>query len=50
MPTYNYTALNNNGSKKKGILSASSEREARKYIIPKAVMSAHILGIKEELL
>ena len=32
MPTYNYTALNNNGSKKKGILSASSEREARKYI------------------
>jgi len=32
MPTYNYIALNNNGSKKKGILSASSEREARKYI------------------
>ena len=32
MPTYHYIALNNNGSKKKGILSASSEREARKYI------------------
>ena len=32
MPTYNYIALNNNGTKKKGILSASSEREARKYI------------------
>ena len=32
MPTYNYIAINNNGSKKKGILSASSEREARKYI------------------
>ena len=32
MPTYNYIALNNNGSKKKGILSASSERETRKYI------------------
>jgi general secretion pathway protein F len=32
MPTYNYTAINNNGSKKKGILSAASEREARKFI------------------
>ena len=32
MPTYNYIALNNNGTKKKGILSASSEREARRYI------------------
>ena len=32
MPTYNYIAPNNNGTKKKGILSASSEREARKYI------------------
>ena len=32
MPTYSYTAINNNGSKKKGILSASSEREARKFI------------------
>ena len=30
MPNYKYTALNNNGSKKIGILSASSEREARK--------------------
>ena len=32
MPTYSYTAINNNGSKKKGILSAVSEREARKFI------------------
>ena len=32
MPTYNYIALNNNGTKKKGILSASSEREARRFI------------------
>ncbi|MAV83238.1 MAG: type II secretion system protein F [Pelagibacteraceae bacterium] len=32
MPTYSYTAINNNGSKKKGILSATSEREARKFI------------------
>lgn len=32
MPNYNYTALNNNGLKKTGILTASSEREARKYI------------------
>ena len=32
MPNYKYTALNNNGSKKIGILSASSEREARKLI------------------
>jgi len=32
MPTYNYTAINNNGSKNKGILSAASEREARKFI------------------
>ena len=32
MPTYSYTAVNNNGSKKKGILSAASEREARKFI------------------
>ena len=32
MPTYNYIALNNSVTKKKGILSASSEREARRYI------------------
>jgi len=32
MPNYKYTALNNRGSKKIGILTASSEREARKYI------------------
>ena len=32
MPTYSYTAISNNGSKKKGILSATSEREARKFI------------------
>jgi general secretion pathway protein F len=32
MPTYSYTAINPNGSKKKGILSAASEREARKFI------------------
>jgi len=32
MPNYKYTALNNNGSKKTGILTASSEREARKFI------------------
>ena len=32
MPTYSYTAINTNGSKKKGILSAASEREARKFI------------------
>ena len=32
MPTYSYTAINNKGSKKKGILTAASEREARKFI------------------
>ena len=32
MPTYSYTAINNKGSKKKGILTAGSEREARKFI------------------
>jgi general secretion pathway protein F len=32
MPNYKYTAINNRGSKKIGILTASSEREARKYI------------------
>jgi len=32
MATYNYIAINNSGTKKKGILSASSEREARRYI------------------
>ncbi len=32
MPTYNYTALDNDGKKKKGILSATSEREARKLV------------------
>jgi general secretion pathway protein F len=32
MSTFNYTALDNLGKKKKGILSAQSEREARKYI------------------
>jgi len=32
MPTYSYTAINNKGSKKKGILTATSEREARKFI------------------
>jgi len=32
MPTYSYTAINKKRSKKKGILSAASEREARKFI------------------
>ena len=32
MSTFNYTALDNLGKKKKGVLSAQSEREARKYI------------------
>ena len=32
MSTFNYTALNNLGKKKKGVLSAQSEREARKFI------------------
>ena len=32
MPAYSYTAINQDGSKKKGILSAESEREARKLV------------------
>ena len=32
MPSYSYTALNDAGIKKKGILSADSEREARKLV------------------
>ena len=32
MPAYSYTALNEAGIKKKGILSADSEREARKLV------------------
>ena len=32
MPAYSYTAINQNGTKKKGILSAESEREARKLV------------------
>ena len=32
MPSYSYTAINNAGIKKKGILSADSEREARKLV------------------
>ena len=32
MSTFNYIALDNLGKKKKGVLSAQSEREARKYI------------------
>ena len=32
MPTYSYRAINNKGSKKRGILTAASEREARKFI------------------
>ena len=32
MPAYSYTAINQNGRKKKGILSAESEREARKLV------------------
>lgn len=32
MSTFNYTALDNLGKKKKGVLNAQSEREARKYI------------------
>ena len=32
MPAYSYVALNRNGSKKKGIVSAESEREARRLI------------------
>jgi general secretion pathway protein F len=32
MPAYSYTAINQDGVKKKGILSAESEREARKLV------------------
>ena len=32
MPSYSYTAINDAGIKKKGILSAGSEREARKLV------------------
>tara|TARA_B100000886_G_scaffold265816_1_gene190181 strand:- start:317 stop:1507 length:1191 start_codon:yes stop_codon:yes gene_type:complete len=32
MPAYSYTAINQNGTKKKGIISAESEREARKLV------------------
>ena len=32
MPAYSYIALNQNGSKKKGIISAESEREARRFV------------------
>ena len=32
MPAYSYTAINQQGAKKKGILSAESEREARKLV------------------
>ena len=32
MPAYSYTAINHEGTKKKGILSAESEREARKLV------------------
>ena len=32
MPSYSYTAINDDGIKKKGILSADSEREARKLV------------------
>ncbi len=32
MPSYSYTAINDAGIKKKGILSADSEREARKIV------------------
>jgi len=32
MPSYSYTAINDAGVKKKGILSADSEREARKLV------------------
>ena len=32
MPAYSYTALSEAGVKKKGILSADSEREARKLV------------------
>ncbi len=32
MPAYSYTALDISGIKKKGVLSAQSERDARKLI------------------
>ncbi|MDA8674801.1 hypothetical protein N9M20_05020 [Gammaproteobacteria bacterium] len=32
MPAYSYSAIDPNGLKKKGLLSAQSEREARKLI------------------
>ena len=32
MPAYSYTAINKVGIKKKGIISAISEREARKLV------------------
>ena len=32
MPAYSYSALDQNGLKKKGVLSAQSEREARRFV------------------
>ena len=32
MPAYSYTAINKAGIKKRGILSANSEREARRIV------------------
>ena len=32
MPAYSYTAITDTGIKKKGILSAGSEREARRLV------------------
>ena len=32
MPAYSYTAITDTGIKKKGILSANSEREARRLV------------------
>ncbi len=55
MPTFNYLALDNAGKKKKGVLSAQSEREARRFVkelnlTPINVIESHGLkGIKSKV-
>jgi general secretion pathway protein F len=55
MSTFNYLALDNAGKKKKGVLSAQSEREARKFVkelnlTPINVIESHGLkGIKSKV-
>ena len=49
MPAYSYSALDTNGQKKRGLLSAVSERDARKLIKELNLTPLNVIEVKGNL-